>query len=102
MTSRELDFSRYAPDRSRAAAVWSYTDSPVPGELAMLAGLAAAHARQIGRCGCSALAVIRRRITRRIAACYTYVLHTLSAAWTVAGIGWGLGVAFPLILYLTR
>lgn len=100
-TGPALDFRRYAPDPG-CPAVWHYTDGAAPGELAMLAGLAAAHARQIRRCGREACAVIWRRIAWRTSNFCHHVLHSLPAAWTVAGIGGGFGIAFPVILYLAR
>jgi hypothetical protein len=105
MTSRELDFSRYAPDRNRPA-IWCHTDRQAPGELAILGGHARNAAWHIWRCFVIALAVIWRRICWRIADFYLYVLHTPRAAWTVAGIGWGVGIcssiAYPAILYFMR
>lgn len=105
MTTRDLDFSRYAPAHlaeARPVTVWTFTDSPAPGELTILAGLAAAHARQIKKCGRDACAVIWRRGCRRTADFYHAVLHSLPVAWALAGIGIGFGIAFPFIHYFAR
>jgi hypothetical protein len=100
MTGRDLDFSRYAPERP--AVVWQQADRPQPGELAILAGHARNAASHIWRCFVIALIVIWRRFCWRAADFYRHVLHSAQAAWTVAGLGWGFGITFPLILFLTR
>ena len=98
----ELDFSRYAPDRSRPAVVWRQSDAPPAGELTILVGHASGAAGLIWQCFVIALIVIWRRICWRAADFCRHVLHSAEAAWTVAGIGWGAGIAFPLIVYLAR
>lgn len=98
----ELDFSRYAPERSRPAVVWCHADSPSPGELTILAGHARGAFGLIGRCVVLTLIIIWRRIQWRVADFCRHVLHSPEAAWTVAGVGWGAGITFPLILFLMR
>lgn len=105
MTGRDLDFSRYAPQRR--PVVWQQADGNVridyhPGELAILAGHARNAASHIWRCFVIALIVIWRRICWRVADFCRHLLHSAQAAWTVAGLGWGFGITFPLILFLTR
>ncbi|HET8726674.1 MAG TPA: hypothetical protein VFO41_04095 [Alphaproteobacteria bacterium] len=99
--STDLDFSRYAPV-PRPALVWQCTDAPPPGELTILAGYARGAAALIWRCFVIALIVVWRRICWRAAGFYHYVLHSLPTAWTVAGLGAGFGVAFPIITFLAR
>lgn len=98
----DLDFSRYAPARTGPSVVWEHTDRPAPGELALLAGHARRAVRLLWQCFVIAHIVIWRRIAWRTADFCRYLLHSTEAAWTVAGLGWGIGIAFPVFCYFMR
>jgi hypothetical protein len=98
---RDLDFSRYAPVK-RQEIVWCQSDKAPPGELAILARHMRGACGLIRQCVVIAAVIIWRRITWRIADFYHYVLGSLPAAWTLAGIGWGGFIAFPIILHFAR
>jgi hypothetical protein len=96
----DLDFSRYAPEPPRL--VWDNPDHQPADDLtqavfAIRAGLMLV-ARLILIAGC----IVCRRAMNRCRAAIKRLLGSLLAAWSVAGLGWGVAIGLPLIQFLAR
>jgi hypothetical protein len=80
----DIDFSRYAPERPQLAIV--PTIPTEPDELAVVAGAFGEALRLLGRCIAAMTMILWWRAARWLE---RRILRSLSAAWSLAGLGWG-------------
>lgn len=99
--SEALDFSRYAPAR-RPVLVWDQPEAAHPDELIQTARVIRAACGLIGHCLSVAAGIVRRRLMLRLRILSARLTGSLAAAWTLAGIGWGGFVGFPILFYFMR
>jgi hypothetical protein len=96
--SEALDFSRYAPARSRPQLAW---DNDKPQEHDDLA-LAIAALRNCVRIIPLAVCVIAAITTNRARDRFDRLMQSLVVSWAAAGSGWGVAIGLAATLILTR
>ncbi len=98
MTDTALDYSRYAPERPRLA--WSQPDAPPrPDELGQVFAVIRNAFALIRQCLRIAAGILWRRFAEWF---QTRVLHSLTSAWLLCGIGWGGFIGFAVLQYFAR
>jgi hypothetical protein len=119
-TLPDLDFARYAPERTFAVRderprarrelvcvqpqlpqAPTQPDQP-PGELEIIGQHMAGAFGLIRQCIQLALIIIWRRAVLRLTTLYHRTAQSLTIAWALAGIGWGGFIAFPVIIHFVR
>lgn len=95
---QDLDFARYAPQGPRLVASQP-NRPPLPGELGQLFAVI----RNASALICVSLRIAAGIVWRRFREWFEdNVLHSLTAAWAIAGLGWGGFILLSIACYIAR
>lgn len=93
-----LNFQRYAPERPMLA--WSRPGvSPHPGDLGQIIKVLRNAFALIRQCLGVAAGILWRRCRDWVR---NRIMHSLTSAWMLCGIGWGGLIGFALVHFLAR